>query len=322
MKTQTIGVEVEMSCISRPDARDVVLNYFESKYEVDCDSWNEHDYYDSYYCTDHKGRKWRFMKDNSDSGRLGRITCEMVTPILKYDDISDLQEIIRCLRKNGAKSGADYNAGVHIHIGADFDEENGLNAKSVRNLVNLMKSHERILLKSIGVSDIRLDWCKCVNARFLRELNQYKPQTKDHLARLWYDTDDYSYNVRDHYDGSRYHMINLHALFTKGTIEFRLFEFKRGLHAGELKAWIQLCLALCQYAKLVRYSRNEPINMTNEKYAMKNWLVNMGFIGDEFKTARKVLTRRLNGDTAYRNGRPNTDSDDLLDTQSYEGLSY
>ena len=62
--------------------------------------------------------------------------------------------------------------------------------------------------------------------------------------------------------------------------------------------------------------------MTNEKYAMKNWLVNMGFIGDEFKTARKVLLRRLNGDTAYRNGRPSTDADDLLDTQSYEGLSY
>ena len=45
-------------------------------------------------------------------------------------------------------------------------------------------------------------------------------------------------------------MLNLHATFTKGTVEFRLFQFdapsdgtQNGLHAGQLKSYIQLCLA-------------------------------------------------------------------------------
>lgn len=65
-----------------------------------------------------------------------------------------------------------------------------------------------------------------------------------------------SYGRDHHYNDSRYHMLNYHATFTKGTIEFRLFQFdapadgkRNGLHAGQLKSYIQLCLALSQMAK-------------------------------------------------------------------------
>lgn len=324
MKSQTFGVEIEMGRIEKDTARDIVKKYYEDKYNVTCEASRNYDDYNSFFTTDNKGRKWRFMNDGSSSGRLGSISCEMVTPILKYeDDIEDLQAIVRLLRQNGARSGADFNAGVHIHIGANFDEDGGQNAKTIRNLVNIMKSHERILLRSVGVSEVRLRWCKCVNIDFLNRINNKKPKTKDELGVVWYGSQsNYEYAVTRHYDDTRYHMLNLHATFTKGTIEFRLFEFKKGLHAGELKSWIQLCLALCSYAKLVKYASFKEINMNNEKYAMKNWLNNMGFIGDEFKTARKMLTKRLNGDTAYRNGRPSTDEDDLLDTQSYQMRTY
>ena len=93
MKNQTIGVEVEMSCISRPNARDVVSRYFSDTYGIDRVDDQLYDYYDTYTCVDNKGRVWKFMKDGSEGGRLGRITCEMVTPILKYEDIEDLQEV-------------------------------------------------------------------------------------------------------------------------------------------------------------------------------------------------------------------------------------
>ena len=36
---------------------------------------------------------------------------------------------------------------------------------------------------------------------------------------------------------------------------------------------------------------------------MRTWLLRLGFIGDEFETARDVLTRRLAGDAAFRRGR-------------------
>ena len=105
-------------------------------------------------------------------------------------------------------------------------------------------------------------------------------------------------------------MLNYHATFTKGTIEFRLFQFdapadgkQNGLHAGQLKSYIQLCLALSQMAKIVRTASPKPQQNENPKYAMRTWLLRLGFIGDEFKTARDFLTRRLAGDTAFRTAR-------------------
>lgn len=313
MKNQTFGVEIEMGVISKEDAKNIVYHYYKTNHQNAEDLGYIGGSHSPYACLDNKGRKWKFMDDGSSGGRLGCITCEMVTPILTYDDIEDLQCIVRLLRENGARSGANYNAGVHIHIGANIDQEGGHNAKTLRNLVNIMASHELILIKSINVSAIRERWCSCVNRNFLTKINSLRPTTMRQLNELWYGY--YQPHV-DHYDSTRYHMLNLHAIWDKGTIEFRLFEFHNGLHAGELKAWIQLCMALSNYAKIVTYSSYQPIDMSNEKYAMKNWLINMGFIGDEFKTARKMLTKRLNGDTAYRNGRThNCDDNDLDDLQ-------
>ena len=105
-------------------------------------------------------------------------------------------------------------------------------------------------------------------------------------------------------------MLNLHATFTKGTVEFRLFQFdspsaerKGGIHAGQLKSYIQLCLALSQMAKEVRTASSKPQQNENPKYAMRTWLLRLGFIGDEFETAREMLTKNLQGDAAFRNGR-------------------
>lgn len=113
-----------------------------------------------------------------------------------------------------------------------------------------------------------------------------------------------------HYNDSRYHMLNLHATFTKGTVEFRLFQFdeptaerRGGIHAGQLKSYIQLCLALSQMAKDVRTASPKPQQNENPKYAMRTWLLRLGFIGEEFATARDFLTRNLSGDTAFRHGR-------------------
>ena len=92
--------------------------------------------------------------------------------------------------------------------------------------------------------------------------------------------------------------------------ECSLFQFdapsdgkQNGLHAGQLKSYIQLCLALSQMAKTVRTASSKPQQNENPKYAMRTWLLRLGFIGDEFKTARELFTKRLDGDAAFREGR-------------------
>ena len=302
MKKQTIGVEVEMNNITREKAASIAAQFFGT---------GRHEYtagrngYMTWSAWDADGREWKFQKDVSISGPDGE-KCELVTPILTYADIETLQELIRRLRKAGAKSDATRGCGVHIHIGA-----RGHTPQTLRNLVNIMASHESLMTAALNLDSYRVRrYCRMVDPRFLKEVNRKKPSTMADLADVWYTSHDASYGRSQHYNDSRYHMLNLHATFTKGTVEFRLFQFdapadgkQNGLHAGQLKSYIQLCLALSQMAKEVRTASPKPQQNENPKYAMRTWLLRLGFIGDEFKTAREVLTRRLDGDASFRSGR-------------------
>lgn len=302
MKKQTIGVEVEMNNITREKAASLAAKFFTTnRYEYTA----ERNGYYTWSAWDLQGREWKFQRDVSIAGPDNQ-KCEMVTPILKYEDIETLQELIRILRKAGAKSDATRGCGVHIHIGA-----NGHTPKSLRNLANIMASHEDLLADALKLDRSRMNrYCRTVDPRFLKEVNSKKPTTMAKLADIWYTSHGASYGRNQHYNDSRYHMLNLHATFTKGTVEFRLFQFDapadgkmNGLHAGQLKSYIQLCLALSQLAKEVRSASCKPQQNENPKYAMRTWLLRLGFIGDEFKTARDLFTKRLAGDTAFRNGR-------------------
>ena len=302
MKKQTLGVEVEMNNVERSRAAKVAAEFFGTgRFE---DTARR-----SGYCTwsawDAQGREWKFQRDVSIDGPDSQ-KCELVTPILTYADMETLQELIRRLRRAGAKSDSTRGCGVHIHIGAK-----GHTPQTLRNLANIMASHESLLAEALDLDHYRMRrYCRTVDPRFLEQLNRRKPTSMADLADIWYSSQGASYDRSQHYNDSRYHMLNFHATFTKGTVEFRLFQFdapangrRNGLHAGQLKSYIQLCLALSQMAKTVRTASPKPQQNENPKYDMRTWLLRLGFIGEEFETARDILTRRLSGDAAFRNGR-------------------
>ncbi len=302
MKKQTIGVEVEMNSITRHAAAKLAAEFFGTgRFE---DTAYRNGYY-TWSAWDAQGREWKFQRDVSIEGPDSE-KCEMVTPILTYADMDTLQELVRRLRKAGAKSDYTRGCGVHIHIGAK-----GHTAQTLRNLANIMASHESLLADALALDHYRMSrYCRTVNPRFIETVNSRKPSTMSELADIWYSANNATYGRNQHYNDSRYHMLNLHATFTKGTVEFRLFQFdaptadrRNGLHAGQLKSYIQLCLALSQMAKSVKTASPKPQQNDNPKYAMRTWLLRLGFIGEEFATARDLLTRRLAGDAAFRNGR-------------------
>ena len=302
MKKQTIGVEVEMNSITRHAAAKLAAEFFGTgRYE---DTAYRNGYY-TWSAWDAQGREWKFQRDVSIEGPDSEKR-EMVTPILTYADMDTLQELVRRLRKAGAKSDYTRGCGVHIHIGAK-----GHTPQTLRNLANIMASHERLLADALALDHYRMSrYCRTVDPRFIETVNRRKPGTMSELADIWYSTNNATYGRNQHYNDSRYHMLNLHATFTKGTVEFRLFQFdapadgkQNGLHAGQLKSYIQLCLALSQMAKSVKTASPKPQQNDNPKYAMRTWLLRLGFIGEEFATARDLLTRRLAGDAAFRNGR-------------------
>ncbi|MGO5276350.1 amidoligase family protein [Holdemanella porci] len=301
-KKQTIGVEVEMNNITRQKAAKLAAEFFATGRYEDTARRNG---YSTWSAWDEQGREWKFQKDVSIAGPDAQ-KCEMVTPILTYADMENLQELIRVLRKAGAKSDATRGCGVHIHIGAK-----GHTPQSLRNLANIMASHESLIAEALNLDQGRMNrYCRTVDPNFLEQLNKKKLTNMAALADIWYGTQNADYGRSQHYNSSRYHMLNYHATFTKGTVEFRLFQFDapangklNGLHAGQLKSYIQLCLALSQLAKEVKFASAKPQQNENPKYAMRTWLLRIGFIGEEFKTAREVLTKRLSGDAAFRTAR-------------------
>ncbi len=302
MKKQTIGVEVEMNSITREKAARLAAKYFGTGRFENTASRNG---YSTWSAWDAQGREWKFQKDVSIAGPDSE-KCELASPILTYGDMELLQELIRQLRHAGAKSDATRGCGIHIHVGAQ-----GHTPQTLRNLANIMASHEELIADALDLDRGRIHrYCRTVDPRFLDQLNKKKPTTMAQLADIWYGSQNASYGRNQHYNDSRYHMLNYHATFTKGTVEFRLFQFdapsadrRGGLHAGQLKSYIQLCLALSQMAKTVRTASPKPQQTENPKYAMRTWLLRLGFIGEEFATARDILTRRLDGDAAFRGGR-------------------
>lgn len=257
MKNQTFGVEIEGNNITRKKAAEKAAAYFgtgRSEYTAHRNG------YMTWSAWDAQGREWKFQRDVSIEGPDDQ-KCEMVTPILTYADMELLQGLVRVLRKAGMKSDAGRGCGVHIHVGAK-----GHTPQTIRNLVNIMASHESQIAKAIKVDSWRQSrYCRTVDPRFLEQVNRKKPSTMSQLADVWYESQHCEYGRSHHYNDSRYHMLNLHATFTKHTIEFRLFQFdapadgkQNGLHAGHLKAMIQLCLAMSQLAKQVRFASPRP----------------------------------------------------------------
>ena len=301
MKKQSFGIEIEGNNITREKAAKTAAEYFGTgRYEYTA----RRNGYDSWSAWDAQGREWKFQKDVSIAGPDSQ-KCEAVSPILYYDDLELLQGLIRALRKAGMRSDYARGCGVHVHIGGD-----GHTPQTIRNLVNIMAAHEQQIGRAIRIDAGRTgQYCRVVDHRFLDRLNREKPTTMRKLEDIWYEGNGSSWENRNaHYNSSRYHMLNLHATFTKGTIEFRLFQFadpadgkRNGLHAGEMKAYIQLCLAMSQLAKMVRTASPKPQQTDNEKYAMRCWMLRLGFIGDEFATAREILLRNMEGNASWRN---------------------
>ena len=291
MKNQTFGIEIETTGLGRERTAHAIAAYFGTT------ARHIGRHLDDWKVPMPDGREWTVERD----GSVTDPSAEVVSPVCRWEDIPMVQEVVRALRRAGAK--ADASCGIHIHVGLGEHTP-----QSLRRLVNIVNAKEDLLTQALGISPERRGrWCKPVDPRFLAELNRKKPDTTEALAQLWYRTinggyTDWRRHAASHDDMSRYHLLNLHAAFSTErpahTIEFRAFNGT--LHAGEVKAYIQLCLAISHQALTTKAASPARPDTDNPKYTFRCWLLRLGFIGDEFETAREHLTKRLPGNAAWR----------------------
>ena len=104
-----------------------------------------------------------------------------------------------------------YKRQVHIHIGAQ-----GHTPQSLRNLANIMASHESLIAEALKLDRGRMSrYCRTVDPRFLEQVNRRKPRSMAHLADIWYTSNGASCGRSHHYNDSRYHMLNLQDVYKR-----------------------------------------------------------------------------------------------------------
>lgn len=291
MLTKKFGIEIEFTGITRTQAAKVAAEHLGGRADY------------NNIVTDRNGRKWKFTRDGSIrpekkvSGRKvsagGEYSVELVSPILTYrEDIETLQELIRKLRKAGGFTND--SCGIHIHLnGADHD------ARSIKNFINIIASKNDLLYKALQIKPYRMRYCKKMDESLVQAIKRKRPQTLQAIENIWYDG---YYGCRDtHYHDSRYHFLNLHSFFHGNkTVELRGFNSE--LHAGKVRAYIVLALALNNQALTQASASSRKPQTENEKFAMRTYLNRIGLIGEEFKNCRDHLTAHLTGSAAWRYG--------------------
>ena len=302
IKDQCFGVEVEMTGITRQQAAKALAAYFGTE------SRHTGGVYDAWTVEDPEGKAWKLMSDSSihaerKSGSRYVSTnnsdyrVEMVTPKLEYPKLSKFQECVRTVRRAGAK--VNDSCGLHVHV-----DGSNHNRQSLKNLLGIMYSKEDILFKALQVNEARAErWCKKVREPMLRKARQLSAEeTKDltRLEEIWYEG---NVSPNEHYNLTRYHAINLHSMFYRGTVEFRCFNST--LHAGKAAAYVNLCLAISAQAIAQRSTVMRKTHSDNEAFTFRVWLVRLGLNGEEFKHTREHLLEHLEGDKAWRRGKEN-----------------
>lgn len=147
---------------------------------------------------------------------------------------------------------------------------------SLRNLVNVISSKEKLLNKALGRSGeiIPQGIIEAVNAVRLEELEDFALVIKDlSMGGLSFD-------------------------FNNKTISFNFYNASLDLET--IKAYAALNAALDEQAKKQKYSSFLQKEVDNEKYAFRCFLLKLGFIGDELKKERKILLMNMAGNGAFK----------------------
>jgi len=89
---------------------------------------------------------------------------------------------------------------------------------------------------------------------------------------------------------------------TETTLKFPWFKF--GIDSATVAAYSRFIGALCAAAKEQKRVNAKEKPVENEKYAFRVFLLRLGFVGDDYKDARKILLKNLSGNSAFKSGAP------------------
>lgn len=154
---------------------------------------------------------------------------------------------------------------------------------TLKNLINMISSKQSLIKKSFKLEE------EIFLEDFVKGINDRRIVTIEDFKKAVFET-----GIEKH-QGITFD-------FEKQTITFR---FYRGeIDNDRITTYTQFVTILNESAKVAKHTSFKQTKTDNEKYTFRTWLLRLGIIGDEYKVARKVLLANLDGNGAFRSGKP------------------
>ena len=112
-------------------------------------------------------------------------------------------------------------------------------------------------------------------------------ESKSELFKMAFQTDDLSYDITD------------------DRVTFAWFPWTK--ESGEGIAYSTFIDLLTKHLKEQKRVNASKTQTDNPKFAMRVFLIRLGMVGEEYKAARKILLRNLEGSSAFRKGAKHND---------------
>lgn len=154
---------------------------------------------------------------------------------------------------------------------------------TLRNLINMIYSKQDLIRKSLEIDEniIEDDFCKHINEAKAETLEEFKAAV-------------------DGFEGIGYRGIRFD--FDNRIIGF---SFLKGEPSSEkLQAYTEFIVLLNENAKVLKHASPKAKDTDNDKFTFRVFLIRLGMVGDKYKAARKILLANLEGNSAFRNGKP------------------
>lgn len=150
---------------------------------------------------------------------------------------------------------------------------------SLRNLVNMIYSKQQLIQKSLGIEE------SIIAEEFIKELNEAKISTIDDFKKAI---------------AGKENSIQIEFDFEEQRIGFNFIKAE----VENIAAYTQFIGLLNQSSKELKHASYKVKITDNPKFTFRVFLIRLGMIGDEYKNARKVLLEKLEGNGAFRHGKP------------------
>ncbi|WP_088185870.1 hypothetical protein [Desulfosporosinus sp. FKA] len=157
------------------------------------------------------------------------------------------------------------------------------NGNTLRNLVNLLWCKQSLIQKSLArVTNI-------IPESLITAINSVPMDTLEEFSKVVNDGID---------NGLITGECEIDFNMAEKTLSFSFFN--ASLDIDEILAFAVFCQRLSKQAIQQKFTSIKIKEAVNEKYAMRCFLLKLGLIGEAYKSARKILLERLNGDSSYR----------------------